>query len=133
MYGVESCVHPDYRGYGVGSKLMDARFNTLKRLNLRGMIAGSAIIDYHKVADQMTAEQYVAEIVAGKRFDTNLSKQLHKGFTVQYLIPGYLPRETNCGGYGVLIQWLNPDYQPARVANTTPAVRSTFQPAHAFG
>jgi ribosomal protein S18 acetylase RimI-like enzyme len=111
MYGVETCVHPDYRGCGVGSKLMDARFALLKRLNLRGMIAGSMIMDYHTVADQMSPEDYVREVVAGVRFDTNLSKQLHKGFKVLSLIPNYEtdPRSLN---WAVAIRWDNPNYRP---------------------
>ena len=111
MYGVESCVHPTYQGRGVGSKLMDARFNVLKKLNLRGMVAGSAIIDYPKVADSISVEQYVQDVIDGKRFDTNLTKQLHKGFKVARLLPGYLPVEET-GGWGVEIVWENPDYQP---------------------
>ena len=111
MYGVESCVHPAYQGRGVGSKLMDARFNVLKKLNLRGMVAGSAIIDYPKVADSISVEQYVQDVIDGKRFDTNLTKQLHKGFKVAHLLPGYLPVEET-GGWGVEIVWENPDYQP---------------------
>lgn len=109
MYGVESCVHPDYRGQGVGSKLMDARFAVLRRLNLRGMIAGSMIMDYHKVAHLISPEQYVREVVAGTRFDTNLSKQLHKGFRALNLIPNYVydPRTLN---WAVAIIWENPDY-----------------------
>jgi GNAT superfamily N-acetyltransferase len=110
MYGVESCVHPAYRGHGVGSKLMDARFDTLRRLNLRGMIAGSAIIDYSQVADSVSVEQYVADVAAGRRFDTNLSKQLHKGFQAHYPIPDYITDEEVLG-YGVLIVWKNPEYQ----------------------
>jgi len=110
MYGVESCVHPAYRGHGVGSKLMDARFDVLRRLNLRGMIAGSAIIDYHKVADSVPVEQYVADVAAGRRFDTNLTKQLHKGFKAYYPIPNYINDEEALR-YGVLIVWENPDCQ----------------------
>lgn len=111
MYGVESAVHPDYRGCGVGSLLMDARFNVLRRLNLRGMVAGSAIIDYAAVADQMPVEVYVDEVVKGKRFDTNLSKQLHKGFKAVKIIPNYL-KDPETAGYGVLIVWDNPTYRP---------------------
>jgi hypothetical protein len=109
MYGVESCVHPDYRGAGVGGRLMDARFALLKRLNLRGMIAGSMIMDYHTVAASMTPDQYVREVVAGTRFDTNLSKQLHKGFRALNLIPNYEhdPRSLD---WAVAILWENPDY-----------------------
>jgi ribosomal protein S18 acetylase RimI-like enzyme len=111
MYGVESCVHPAYQGRGVGSKLMDARFNVLRKLNLRGMVAGSAIIDYPNVAGSISVEQYVQDVIDGKRFDTNLTKQLHKGFRVAGLLPGYLSVEET-GGWGVEIVWENPDFQP---------------------
>jgi GNAT superfamily N-acetyltransferase len=113
MYGVESCVHPDYRGSGIGGRLMDARFEVLRRLNLRGMIAGSMIMDYHQVADTLSPEDYVREVVAGKRFDTNLSKQLHKGFRALNLIPDYEydPRSLN---WAVAILWENPHYQPEK-------------------
>lgn len=115
MYGVESAVHPDYRGCGVGSRLMDARFNVLREMNLRGMVAGSAIIDYAAVADQIPVETYVAEVVAGERFDTNLSKQLHKGFRAVQIIPNYLP-DPETAGYGVLIVCENPQAHPPHKA-----------------
>lgn len=130
MYGVESCVHPDFRGFGVGSKLMDARFNVLRRLNLRGMVAGSAIIDYPKVADQITPEQYMQDVIAKRRFDTNLSKQLHKGFRAECLIPNYLPVEET-GGWGVMIVWDNPAYRPARVRRASaPQVARRHMPLY---
>lgn len=115
MYGVESSVHPDYRGFGVGRRLMDARKAVLRRLNLRGMVAGSAIIDYHKVSDHVPVDEYVADVVAGRRFDTNLSKQLRMGFRAHAIIPNYL-MDWDCRGYGVEIVWDNPDYVPARPA-----------------
>lgn len=122
MYGVESIVHPDYRGRGIGSKLMDARFETLRKLNLRGMIAGSLFIDYHKVADRMTPEEYIRAVEAGQLFDTNLTKQLHKGFRVHNLIPNYIP-EPRTRNYAVAIIWVNPDYTPGKqvVAKVIPA------------
>jgi GNAT superfamily N-acetyltransferase len=124
MYGVESCVHPAYRGCGVGSKLMDARFDVLRRLNLRGMVAGSAIIDYHKVADSAPVEQYVQDVIAGRRFDTNLTKQLHKGFKATAIIPNYLDADDGSGGYGVLIVWENRHYRgTARIRRIAPARR----------
>lgn len=113
MYGVESSVHPDYQGKGVGSKLMDARFDTLRRLNLRGLVAGGMIMSYHKVAHEIAPEDYVREVVEGKRFDNNLTKQIKKGFRVHNLIPNYCydPRSLN---YGVAIVWDNPDYIPGK-------------------
>ena len=113
MYGVESTVHPDYQGKGVGSKLMDARFDTLRHLNLRGLVAGGMIMSYHKVAHEIAPEDYVREVVEGRRFDNNLTKQLKKGFKVHNLIPNYDhdPRALN---WGVAIVWENPDYDPGK-------------------
>ncbi|MBL8147479.1 MAG: GNAT family N-acetyltransferase [Anaerolineae bacterium] len=109
---MDTSVHPAYRSRGVGGLLMEARFAVLKSLNLRGLIAGSLIIDYEQVADSETVDEYVADVVAGRRFDTNLSKQLRKGFKVHNLIPNYVedPRTSN---WGAAIVWENPDYAPA--------------------
>jgi hypothetical protein len=89
---------------------MDARFDVLSQLNLRGMVAGSAIVDYH-TASYLTPRQYVHEVQAGMRFDTNLSKQLHKGFRVHNVIPDYLPEDKDTMCYGVAIVWNNPNYR----------------------
>jgi hypothetical protein len=94
---------------------MDARFDVLRRLNLRGLVAGGMPMDYHKVAGQMSFSDYVREVVEGKRYDTNLTKQLHKGFKVHNLIPEYIydPRTLN---WAVAILWENPAYQPGKQA-----------------
>ncbi len=113
MYGVETFVHPDYQSRGVGSKLMNARFDLLRRLNLRGLVAGSMIIGYAEAAAELTAEQYVQEVVAGKRFDPNLSKQLRKGFKVKNLIPNYT-EDSRTHDWAAAILWLNPEYRPRR-------------------
>jgi hypothetical protein len=106
-------VHPAYRSRGVGSKLIEVRYNLVRKLNLRGLAAGSLIIDYYKVADHIPVEKYVEDVIAGRRFDTNLSKQLHKGFKVHGLIPNYSSTETSLN-WGVEIAWDNPDYVPQR-------------------
>ena len=100
---------PAYRSRGVGGKLIEARYDIVRALNLRGMAAGSLIIDYHKVADHILVEQYVQDVVDGKRFDTNLSKQLRKGFKVHGLIPHYSIDDLS-RGWGVEIVWDNPEY-----------------------
>ncbi|MEZ4668505.1 MAG: hypothetical protein R3E39_11360 [Anaerolineae bacterium] len=110
---MDSVVLPEYRSQGVGGQLIEARYNLIRKLNLRGLAAGSLPIDYGKVADHMDIEQYVQEVIAGARFDTNLSKQLRKGFKVHGLIPNYTI-EPSCRGWGVEIVWDNPDYRPQR-------------------
>jgi hypothetical protein len=96
------------------------------------MIAGSLPIDYYKVADQMPIEQYIREVVAGKRFDTNLSKQLRKGFKVGPLIPDYAMSWGSLD-WAVTILWDNPEYRPVKrawPALPIPAVQSPI-PARA--
>ncbi len=111
MYGVESAVHPAYQGRGVGRLLTNARFDILRRLNLKGFVAGSMIMDYGAVADQYTPDHYVAEVVAGRLWDNNLSKQLKMGFRIHNIIPDYIddPRTLN---YAVAVIWENPNYNP---------------------
>lgn len=101
------------QGKRVGGKLIEARYNLIRRLNLRGIVAGSIIKDYHKVADSVSPEQYVQDVVSGARFDSNLSKQLKKGFVVKNLIPNYHDDPRSCN-WGVAIVWENPDYLPSR-------------------
>lgn len=113
MYGVESAVLPDYQGRGVGSALYAARFALAQQLNLRGMIAGSTIMNYHQYVDRMTPDEYVNAVVAGLVYDNNLTKQLKKGFRVLNVIPDYVSDELSCG-YGAAILWDNPAYDPSQ-------------------
>lgn len=110
---MDTVVLPEYRSQGVGGKLIEVRFDLIKKLNLRGLVAGSLPRDYYHVAHQMGIEQYVREVMAGIRFDSNLSKQLRKGFTIHGLIPDYTDNYGSVG-WGVEIVWFNPDYRPAR-------------------
>lgn len=103
----------------MGGKLIEARYDLARRLNLRGMVAGSLIIDYHKAAHAVSARQYVAEVVAGTRFDTNLTKQLKKGFKVVGLIPNYSEAASSLG-WGVEMIWENPDYRPITLPRRQP-------------
>jgi GNAT superfamily N-acetyltransferase len=137
LYGVESCVHADYRGQGVGGKLIDARFDLARRLNLRGMVAGSAPMGYHRYADTLTIEEYMQGVVEGRYFDINTSKQLRKGFRYTgVLIPNYIV-DQEARGWGALIVWDNPSYSVARIpemdAMLPPVYSVTVRPHHVVG
>ncbi|MCA9910778.1 MAG: GNAT family N-acetyltransferase [Anaerolineae bacterium] len=113
MYGVESCVHPAYRSMGVGGKLMEARFEVARRLNLRGMVAGSSLMGYRRYSDRLSPDEYVRGVVEGKFFDMNLSKQIAKGFRPMATIPHYVT-DTEACGWGAVIVWHNPAYDPTQ-------------------
>jgi len=112
LYGVDCVVLREYRGQGIGGRLIKARHRVARELNLRGMIAGSMPIDYHTAAAEgVSIEDYVADVAAGRRWDTNLSKQLKKGFRVANIIPDYMDDSPYTHGYAVAILWDNPAYR----------------------
>ena len=126
LYGVESSVHADYRGRGIGRALMDARWHVIRKLNLRGMVAGGALKDYHRYADRMPVDAYVRAVVRGDLFDTNLTKQIHMGFKIIAIIPDYV-EDPDTLGYAALITWENPDYHPQRRAQRVGTNRTTIR------
>lgn len=128
LYGVDNVVLARYRGHGIGGRLMKARYNIAKRYNLRGMVAGSLIIDYYKVADTVPVDEYVADVVAGRRWDTNLSKQIKKGMRVFNVIPNYLNDMPESCNYGVTIVWDNPDYRPTKSLPQRQRAAKTIRP-----
>ncbi|MDZ4764582.1 MAG: GNAT family N-acetyltransferase [Chloroflexota bacterium] len=110
LYGVESSVHPDYQSMGIGGRLIEARFDVVRRLNLCGMVAGSALMSYHAVADRVPIHAYVAGVIDGTYFDMNLSKQLRKGFVYAgILIPDYVV-DVEARGWGAIIVRENANY-----------------------
>jgi predicted amidohydrolase len=60
----------------------------------------------------MTPQEYVAEVVRGKRKDPTLSFQLGNGLIVLDVVPQYLEDvESRC--FATLLEWLNPEYTVA--------------------
>lgn len=115
LYGADMSVHPDYRRRGVGSKLYVARATLVRRLNLRGEVAGGMLPGYARYRDQMSVEQYVAGVVAGRLQGMTLAMQLKNGFHVRGILHDHItdPVTNNCAA---LIVRENPDYKPASSA-----------------
>lgn len=120
LYGAEVMSDPERRGQGVGSALYTARRRLVERLGLLRIRAGARLRGYHRVADRMSAEAYVVEVVRRRRRDPTLSFQLHRGFAVIGVVGGYLRRDPESLGWAAVIEWLNPaiateaDHEPQR-------------------
>lgn len=102
FYGVDIMVEPAAQGSGVGSLLYQARFELARRLGCTAFVAGARIPGYLGVAATMTVEAYVDDVVAGRRFDPTLSRQLQQGFEVAGILPHYF-RDPESLNYAVLI------------------------------
>jgi GNAT superfamily N-acetyltransferase len=110
LYGVEMAVHPLYRKRGIGTLLYQARFELVKRLNLRGWYAGGMLMGYHRYKDQMTPREYGEKVIAGEIKDQTVTMQMNRGFEAWSVIENYIPEEL-AGNTAVLIVWKNPDYR----------------------
>ena len=110
LYGVDIGVHPEYRGQGLSRLLYDTRKDLIRRLNLKGHVAGGIPVGYGAVKSRMTIEDYVSKVKADEIFDPTISVQLRRGFSIAGVLNDYL-EDTSCDGKAVLLVWHNPDYQ----------------------
>lgn len=112
LYGIEVMVHPDFRGMKIGGRLYEARKDLARRLNLKSIIIGGRIPNYHKYADEMKPREYVEAVADHKIFDPVLTFQIMNGFTLMRINPNYLPDDKASKKYATLMEWNNIDYQP---------------------
>ena len=113
LYGADIGVLPAYRQRGIARRLYAARRHLIRRLNLRGHVAGGLLKGFNAYKASMVVEEYVAKIIAGELFDPTVSVQLRCGFTVHGIIHDYV-HDPACDGKAAFLVWHNPDYDPTR-------------------
>lgn len=111
LYGIEIMVDPAFRGMRLARRLYEARKHLARELNLARIIIGGRIPGYHKHAETLTAEQYVEQVTSKALIDPVLTAQLSNGFTLQRLIPNYLPSDKESLGYATFLEWRNFDHR----------------------
>jgi GNAT superfamily N-acetyltransferase len=111
LYGADVSVHPDYHGMRIGRRLYEARHSLVRRLNLRGEIAGALLPGYIHYSRDLTVAQYVLHVWQGRIFDPTLSVQIRNGFSIKGILYEHIddPRSNNTA---TLIVRKNPHYQP---------------------
>jgi predicted amidohydrolase/GNAT superfamily N-acetyltransferase len=112
LYGLDLFVHPDYRHYRLGRRLYDARKELCVQLNLRSIIAGGRIVNYHEYAENMSPEQYIKSVKQREAYDPILSFQLANDFQVLRILRNYLPEDERSRGFATLLEWSNIVYEP---------------------
>jgi GNAT superfamily N-acetyltransferase len=110
LYGADMSVHPDYRGHRVSSMLYSARKDLIRRLGMRGMVAGGMLPGYNQHKGEMSVDEYVARVVRGELADPTLTPQLRSGFVVRDILYDYID-DSRITPHGTLLVWDNPDYK----------------------
>lgn len=107
LYGVDVFIHPDYRGLRLGRRLYDARKELCERLNLRAIVFGGRIPNYHKHSDELSPKEYIQKVKLREIYDPTLNFQLSNDFHVKKVLKEYMPGDRESGEYAVLLQWDN--------------------------
>ncbi len=108
LYCADIGVHPDFRGRGLSSLLHQAEQGLIRRLGLRGHVAGALPRGYGPLAPEMPIEAYVGDVVRGTRTDPVLSIHLHRGYEVYGIIPDYVDDPASAN-HGVFVVWRDRD------------------------
>ena len=112
-YGTDIVVRPEYRRRGIGKELYDFRKGVCRDLNLAGIVAGGVIPGFAEHKANMTADEYIVEVKAGRLYDPTLSFQLENGFDALCALADYMA-DPEVDNWAALIVWHNPDFK-ARV------------------
>ena len=115
LYGTEVCVDPERRRLRIGKRLYDARRRLCQDLDLKGIAFGGRMPGYKRHQKKYgSADAYLEAIKANEVKDPVASFHLNAGFEPIRLLKNYYPTDTASGGYGVLMVWRNPYYDPIR-------------------
>ena len=112
LYGIEVFIHPDYRGLRLARRMYEYRKELCEKLNLKAIMFGGRIPNYHKYADRMRPKEYIEQVRKREIYDPVLTFQLSNDFHVRKVMTNYLPNEEESKHYACLLQWDNIYYQP---------------------
>ena len=112
LYGADIMVSPEHQHHGLAHALTDATRALVVEEHLWRMVGASRLPGYGKLADRMSATDYVAAVVDGRMVDPVLTAHLKDGWTVVKPIHGYLQHDAESANWAAVIQWVNPDSPP---------------------
>jgi ribosomal protein S18 acetylase RimI-like enzyme len=112
LYGIEVFIHPDYRGLRLARRMYEYRKELCEKLNLKAIMFGGRIPNYHKYADKMRPKEYIEHVRNREIYDPVLTFQLSNDFHVRRVIRNYLPSDEESEHCATLLQWDNIYYQP---------------------
>lgn len=119
LYGIDVFIKPEFRGLRLGRRLYDYRKEVCEKRNLRGIVFGGRIPNYHKFAKEMLPKEYIDKVRRKEIDDPVLNFQISNDFHPIRILKGYLEGDEDSGEYAVLLEWDNIYYEkPSKKAAT---------------
>ena len=119
LYGIDIFIKPEFRGLRLGRRLYDYRKELCERLNLKGIVFGGRIPEYHKIADKYSPKQYIDKVRRKEINDPVLNFQISNDFYPSKVMKGYLEDDLASGEYAVLLKWDNIYYEKPSIKAIT--------------
>lgn len=111
LYGIDIFIGPDYRGLRLGRRLYDYRKELCEKFNLRGIVFGGRIPNYHNYSSEMSPKEYIKKVKEKEINDPVLNFQMSNDFHPLKVLTGYLEGDKESGEYAVLLEWDNIYYE----------------------
>ena len=119
LYGIDVFIKKEYRGLRLGRRLYDYRKELAEKLNLRGIVFGGRMPNYHKYAKDISPKEYLEKVKRKEIHDPVLNFQMSNDFHPSKILKGYLEGDSSSGDYAVLLEWDNIYYQKQTKKATT--------------
>ncbi|ARI77323.1 GNAT family N-acetyltransferase [Halobacillus mangrovi] len=110
LYVVDLCVNPEFRSIGLGKQLTQAMYETVVHLKLERLVGGARMPNYYVYENELTAEEYVNQVIKAEIKDPVVSFLLKAGRSPIKPVKDYLEDAESCN-YGLLTEWRNPFYK----------------------
>jgi len=134
LYGADVSVHPERRRMGIGKKIYAARRRLCRDLGLVRVRAAARLGGYHRVAQRLTPEDYVVQVINGELTDPTLSFQLREGFRVIAVVREHQDGDPESHGHVAIIEWVNHKLaSPLELKARDPRFRKRRKPLIAKG
>lgn len=112
LYGIEVFIHPEFRGLRLARRMYDYRKELCESLNLKSIMFGGRIPNYHLYAEEIRPKEYIEKVRKKEIYDPVLTFQLSNDFHVRKVMTNYLPNDEESKHFACLLQWDNIYYQP---------------------
>lgn len=112
LYGLDVVVHPEYRKLKLGRRLYAERRRICREFNLKRIVIGGRMPNYHKYADKLTPEEYLEEVMKGEIYDPVIRFQTGQGFVPKRVQANYLKGDKESLEHAVIMEWINDEYDP---------------------
>ncbi|MDD3281162.1 MAG: bifunctional GNAT family N-acetyltransferase/carbon-nitrogen hydrolase family protein [Bacteroidales bacterium] len=111
LYGIDVFIRPKFRGLRLGRRLYDYRKELCERLNLKGIVFGGRIPNYHKYSKEISPKEYIEKVRKKEIHDPVLDFQMSNDFHPAKILQGYLEGDKESKEYAVLLEWDNVYYE----------------------